>query len=218
MVPATVTQRKRLAFLALLAGAGSRGIARERLLLLFWPESSAGRARNALYQVLYAMRQALGDQSLVGGDELRLEPSVVLSDVAEFQEAIARGRLDTAVELYRGPFLDAFHLPGTPELERWLEQKRQELCRAHQTALTHLIADAMRRRDFETAVRYAERLVATDELSDRMMVTLMEALVASGDVTAALSRARVHATTVRRELGANVGPSVTQLVARLVAG
>jgi DNA-binding SARP family transcriptional activator len=215
VVPVSVTQRKRLAFLALLAAAEPGGIARERLLLLLWPESTTERARAALYQLLYVVRQAFGDTSVVGTDELRLDPTIMSSDVADFQSALDRGDLAGAVDLYRGPFLDAFHLPGAPELERWLDQKRHELARSYQSALSRLTTQAMERRDFTTAVGYAARLVDADRLSDRAIVLLMEALAASGDVSAALDRARVHAAIVRAELGADVDPSVTALADRL---
>ena len=148
-VPSSVNQRKRLAFLALLAAAGSRGmLPRERLLLLLWPESTTDRARGALYQLLYIVRQAFGDESVVGTDELRLDPQIVGSDVTDFNDAIECGDLSGAeVDLYAGPFLDAFHVNGAPELERWIEQKRQELTRSHQSALTQLATQAMQAGD-----------------------------------------------------------------------
>src|SRR5204862_7995742 len=99
-VPPAVNQRKRLALLALLAASGPRGIARDRILLLLWPESTTERARGALYQLLYVMRQAFGDESIVGSDELRLDPDLVGSDVGQFSEAIARGDSVAAVDLY----------------------------------------------------------------------------------------------------------------------
>jgi DNA-binding SARP family transcriptional activator len=218
VVPVSVTQRKRLAFLALLAAADPGGIARERLLLLLWPESTTERARAALYQLIYVVRQAFGDTSVVGTDELGLDPTVMSSDVADFRSALDGGDLAGAVDLYRGPFLDAFHMSSAPELERWLDQKRHELARSYQLALSRLTTQAMERRDFTAAVGYAARLVDADPLSDRAIVLLMEALAASGDVSAALDRARIHAAIVRAELGADVDPSVTALADRLRSG
>ena len=185
--------------------------------MLLWPESTTERARGALHQTLYVVRQAFGESSVVGTNELRLDPGTVWSDVAEFQAALARGDLAGAVDLYGGPFLDAFHVAGAPELERWVDQKRQELARSYQASLSRLTAQAMEGRDFARAVACAERLVAADPLSGRATVMLMEALAASGDITAALERARVHASVVRHELGADVDPAVGALAARLRA-
>jgi DNA-binding SARP family transcriptional activator/tetratricopeptide (TPR) repeat protein len=209
-----VNQRKRLASLAVLAASGSRGIGRDRLLLLLWPESTTDRARGALYQLLYVVRQAFGEQSIVGTDELRLDPSIVGSDVEDFNQALARGDLAAAVELYVGPFLDAVHLPGAPELEAWVEQKRQELSRSYESALSRLATQAMDRGDNANAIALAERLTAANPLSERATVMLMEALAAAGDVSTALERARAHASAVQNELGVEVDASVSALAAQ----
>jgi DNA-binding SARP family transcriptional activator len=190
-------------------------MARDRVLLLLWPESATDRARGALYQLLYVVRKAFGEQSVIGTDELRLEASIVDSDVSEFIDALARSDLAGAVAAYAGPFLDGVHLPDVPELERWVEQKRQELARSYQSALARLAAQAMDHRDYSAAIAFAERLVADDPLSERATMLLMEALAATGDVAAALERARAHALVVRRELDADVDAGVAALAARL---
>lgn len=94
-----MNQRKRLAFLALLAASEPQGIARERVLLLLWPESTAERARAALYQLLYVVRQAFGEDSVTGTDELHLDRSIVASDVVDFNDAVARGDLCRLIDL-----------------------------------------------------------------------------------------------------------------------
>ncbi len=214
-VPVSITQRKRLAFLTLLASSGERGIARERLLLLLWPESNAERARGALQQLLYVTRRAFGEGSVVGTSELRLDPDVISSDVGDFQAAVASCDFAGIVRLYHGPFLDAFYLTGAPELERWVEEKRQELARSYQIALSRLATQAIEGRDFAAAIRYAELLTASDPLSGRATILLMEALAANGDVSVAVDRAKEHAAIVQRELGVDVDPGVSALVERL---
>ncbi len=214
-VPVSITQRKRLAFLTLLASSGERGIARERLLLLLWPESNAERARGALQQLLYVTRRAFGEGSVVGTSELRLDPDVISSDVGDFQAALASCDFAGIVRLYHGPFLDAFYLTGAPELERWVEEKRQELARSYQMALSRLATQAIEGRDFAAAIRYAELLTASDPLSGRATILLMEALAANGDVSVAVDRAKEHAAIVQRELGVDVDPGVSALVERL---
>jgi DNA-binding SARP family transcriptional activator len=48
-----VSQRRRLALLAVLALAGGRPLSRDKLLALFWPESDTERARHSLASLLY---------------------------------------------------------------------------------------------------------------------------------------------------------------------
>src|SRR5512145_1745508 len=93
----------RLALLALVAAAGDRGIARDKLLAYLWPESTPAKARASLEQMLHALRVSLGDRSLLLGNPLRLDSSAVASDLAEFRMALAAGELERAAQLYEGP-------------------------------------------------------------------------------------------------------------------
>jgi DNA-binding SARP family transcriptional activator len=49
-------QRKSIALLALLAGAGRRGLSRDRILATLWPEAPAELANHRLTQLLYSLR------------------------------------------------------------------------------------------------------------------------------------------------------------------
>src|SRR5438067_3125507 len=124
-------QRRRLAFLALLATAGDRGLTRDQLVATLWPESAAPAGRHALEQLLHAVRRSLGESAFVGTNPLRLDPAVVESDVAEFDAALARGALADAVALYLGPFLSGFYLTDAPGFERWVESERARLAARH---------------------------------------------------------------------------------------
>src|SRR5687768_1943737 len=65
-------QPKRLAVLAYLATARPRGMhRRDSLLVVFWPEETEHRARNALSQTLHAIRREIGQDVLLSqGHEL----------------------------------------------------------------------------------------------------------------------------------------------------
>ena len=60
-------QPRRLAILALLARAGDRGVSRERILSLLWPDADDDRGPRALAQALYALRKDLGIEDLIPG-------------------------------------------------------------------------------------------------------------------------------------------------------
>ncbi len=113
------SQRRTLALLATLAVAGEGGLSRDKLVGLLWPEANPERARHSLTQALYAARRALGadDLFLVNAD-IRLNGSLLSSDVQELEAALNRGDLEQAVALYNGPFLDGFFLSGSPEFEQ----------------------------------------------------------------------------------------------------
>lgn len=209
-------QRRPLALLAVLAVAGERGVTRDRLQALLWPESDTERARRVLAQTLYALRRDLGDAAaILGTSDPRLNPEVVHADVAEFERAFAAGEDERAMVLYAGPFLEGVHLTDAPEFEQWAEGERDRLARRAREVLQRLAKGAETRGDWEVAVGWWRRLAALDPLSGRIATRLMQALAAAGDVAAALGHARIHDTLLREELGAPPDASVTALAARL---
>lgn len=209
-------QRKMLALLAVLSVAGRRGISREKVEALLWPESDDARARGALKQALHSLRRQLGTHGAVlGVKELRLNDAVVESDVDRFLGGLEAGEPEDAVAFYAGPFLDGFHLPGLPEFERWVESRRDDLGRRHAAAVEQLAVAAGARGDHAAAVRWWRRLNDADPLSSRVTIELMRALEALGERPAAIRCAAAHETLLREELGAPADPEVAGLAVLL---
>jgi serine/threonine-protein kinase len=99
---AVLQQPKRLALLCYLAVARPRGLhRRDPLLALFWPELDQDHARAALRRALYFLRQAVGQEVLIGrgDDEVGLEPSLLSCDVRDFDRAVAAGDHEQALAL-----------------------------------------------------------------------------------------------------------------------
>lgn len=205
--------------LAVLAAAGERGIARERVAALLWPESDAERARSALSQTLYALRRDVGAPGLVTGmTELRLDPSVCTCDLWAFEEAVAVGDVDAALALVRGPFLDGVHVPRAPEFESWVTTERLRIAGQLAGAVEHAASVATRNADHARALVLWRRRAADDPLSTRVAVALVNALNAAGDPTGALAHARAHAAYMREDLGVLSLPDLDAAVARARAG
>ncbi|HEX5386996.1 MAG TPA: BTAD domain-containing putative transcriptional regulator, partial [Gemmatimonadales bacterium] len=174
-------QRKSLALLALLAVGGDRGVSRDKLLAYLWPEAEAERAAHRLTQALYALRRATGADALfLGSGDLRLNPELVSTDVAEFHTARHAGDLARAAALYGGPFLDGFFLSGAPEFERWADNERTGLARDYGETLETLAAEAAAREDHRSAADWWRRLADHEPLNSRVTVHLMYALAAAG--------------------------------------
>lgn len=216
--PMLVNQRKRLALIAVLAAEATGDVQRERLLAFFWPESDVERARNALNQIVFAIRRDLGDDAIISdASALRLNPLVVESDLAGFRRAIRTDRFADAIAEYRGPFLDGVFLRETPEFERWASDTRDTLAGDYARALEREIDAAanggpQRAAD---AVRYARLLAAHDPLSTQNAVRVMRALERTGDTAAALKHAALHSAQVQLELESEPGPMFDREVARL---
>jgi DNA-binding SARP family transcriptional activator/TolB-like protein/Tfp pilus assembly protein PilF len=209
-------RRKTLALLALLAVSRGRGISRERVAAYLWPESDTERARGALKQALHVVRRELGSpEAILGTAELRLNPSYIESDVDAFLSALEEDELDHAVDLYGGPFLDGFHIPGSPEFEQWTSTQRDEFARRYASALERLAAAAEARGDSAAAIEWLRRLQTVDPLSARVTLRLMRALDAVGERIAALRCAQIHEALLEEELGNPPDPEVEALAERL---
>ncbi len=210
-------QRRRLAFLALLAAAGERGLSRDQLLGYLWTESSSETARHSLEQLLYGLRRSLGDDAFVGVNPIRLNREVVSSDLDDFEAAVSGGLFAQAVALYHGSFLSGFFLDAAPEFEKWTESQRARLAGRYTDALHRLAEGAEKSGDHAAAAEWRKRLVEADPLSSRHTLAYLRALVTSGDRGAALQHARVHELLVRRELESAPDPSITAFAAALRA-
>ena len=208
-------QRRRLALLVLVASSGERGVSRDRLIAFLSPESPTESARHALHQLLYYLRQQVGEDAFVGTDPLRLNREVVAFDVAEFEAALDAGALEDAVALYRGPFLDGFHLGDSAEFEEWAAGERSRLAAKHADALGRLGEAVAARGDHSAACVWWRRLAAVDPLSGHAALGLVRSLAASGDRAGAIRHARTHEQLVRAEIGGQPEPELAALMAEL---
>lgn len=212
-------QRRRLALLAIVAAAGRRGVSRDKLLSILWPDSEPEAARHSLYQALHAIRRSLGsDDVFLGTTTLQLNPELIASDVAEFEEAVEQGGHEAAARLYRGLFLDGFRLEGAPEFEQWQDAERLRHARDYAGVLESLAAAAAARGDHPAAARWWRRLAAAEPVSTPAALGLIEALVAAGDRAGALQFAGVHVALVRQHLDTEPDPAVDRWIARLRTG
>jgi len=195
-VPGRAARGHRLALLALLARG--RPLGRDKVLALLWPESDTEHGRRLLSDTLYLLRGAFGeDVLLVSGDDLRLNPERVASDVGEFERLLDERRLEPAVRAYAGPFLDGFHLADSANFEQWVDAERARLAQRY------------------SAVGWWRRLAAIEPGNGRVALRLMRALDAAGDRAGALQHARVHAALLREEFDAEPDPEVVRLTERL---
>ncbi len=208
----------RLALLAVLAAAGNRGMSREKLTGLFWPDSDEERARHSLRQNLYALRTGLGRDAVRSvGPTLALDETVTTADVVDFRAALTSGDRERAVLLARGSFLDGFYLQGASGFERWVEEESGRLTTETVAALVSLATAAVRSNQHDAAAEWWGQLTQRDPVNGRVALEYMKALSARGDRAAALAFARRHEAIVRRELQTSPDPEVLRLEAELRA-
>ncbi len=204
-------QPRPMALLSVLAVGGAHGATRDRLVSLLWGEAGEGRARRNLSESLYGIHQDLGNEAIAAvGQVLHLNGDVVSTDLAEFLAALPAGDRAAAVDLYRGPFLEGFHVAEAPAFDEWLSAERQRLAGLHSEALEALARAAVAADDHPAAARWWRRLLAADPLSSLVAIGLARALAATGDRANAMEILVSHSALLRAELGMDAGRGVLE--------
>lgn len=210
---------RRLALLAVLAAAGARGTTRERVLAILWPESPPEKARHALSQTLYSLRQDLGTEVVEASvSDLRIDPTRLTSDIEELRSALASKEWSRAAALYAGPFLDGFYLAGAPEFERWAEEERGDIARQAARALEEVGRSAVQSGKTAEAADAWQRLTRIDPLSARWAAYYMEALIGLGRREEAAAHGQAFLDRASAELDLPPDDRVSELVQRARTG
>ncbi|HSM16912.1 MAG TPA: BTAD domain-containing putative transcriptional regulator, partial [Gemmatimonadales bacterium] len=197
----SLSQPRALALLACLSAAGRDGCTRDKLLGLFWPDLDSRHARHSLSVQLHQIRRVLGSRAvLTHGDFVRLNPEIVSTDLADFQEAIERGDLERAATMYRGAFLEGFHVTGAAEFERWVDDERQRLAVQCLDVLESLAKRAELAGSPGEAVGWWQRAAQHDPFNSRVALACARALAAAGDRGNGVQFLREHVKQLRADL------------------
>ena len=214
--PKSVLSRsKDLALLAYLTLATPRGFhRRDTLLALFWPDSNDTRARGALNQCLYRLRQSLGGGLVItrGGDEVGLDWNRWWCDVVELRAAYAARHYAAVVRLYGGELLNGFHADASPEFEQWLDAERRNAREAAATAANQLASASEAAGNDVAAIEWLRQAINIKPLEESSLQKLMELLHRNGQ--AGTARAEYERFTARLAADLGTEPSrQTMLVA-----
>jgi len=206
---------KSLATLAFLS-AEPRPQTRDLLADMLWPHLSKDAARSNLRKTIFRLRQALGggeDVLLVKGDRLSLNHEVVDLDIGVVgaismiaknpaKDHVAHlGKMEQAVNRYRGPFLDGFSLKETPAFEDWLCIQRENYHRQILTVLECLSDCHRESGSFVKALYFANKLLDLDPLDEGVHCKVMQLLAESGRISAALAQYQTCCRLLEKELG-----------------
>ena len=210
---------KRLGLLAHLVLARPGGyLRRDTLLALFWPDRDARRARHALRNTLYELRQALGAPTLPGRgqDEVGVDLGELSCDALDVRRALEAGDDAEAVELYAGELLPGLHVDGASRaFEEWLDEERTALRRDVAGAARRLSDEAEAAGRLEEAARRARRAVELAPYDEPSLRRLMELLARGGNRAAAVRAYRAFEERISSELGLRPGDETRALAATI---
>jgi DNA-binding SARP family transcriptional activator len=213
-LPEVVRQPKRLALLAYLAVEREpRFHRRDSLLALFWPEMDGLHARASLRRTLHFLRAHLGDAVLeTRGDEVAVAAYGLWCDVPAFIAQVEEGRLEAALDLYRGDLLEGFFVPTASGFERWLDEERDHLRRTAAGAAWQLAEAREAAGDVAAADRWGRRaitLAPDDEVGLRRLLALFDRL---GDRAAAAQVYEDFARRLKQEMDLEPSPETRALM------
>ncbi|MBL4558070.1 MAG: hypothetical protein JKP98_16155 [Rhodobacteraceae bacterium] len=201
---------KGFSVLAILAAAGAKGIRRERIAAMVWPNRDDLQAKSTLRQVLTAIRKALADLPDVAietsGDVVCLSAPDQAVDIRLFDAAgpaITRGKIGTErakdlAALYRGEFMSGFSFDG--DLLAHMLSFRQ---RYHDYAL--MLAEHLSQQPdaLDEAERLAKTLVSIDPAAEEAYRALIRVALAHGKRNRALKHLTTLKSVLLEELGAD---------------
>jgi len=235
---ATDKVRALLAYLAVESGRPHR---RDALTGLLWPNLPQKRARQSLRQTLLRLRRALQDCDplpswlLLQQEQIQFPADdTVWLDVAAFTTSLdacrfhthrAIGgcrpcleRLEQAVALYRGDFLDQFFLPDSAPFEEWALLWRDRLRQQAMEALATLATYYERRADYAQAQRYGRQQVELEPWCEEGHQQLMRLLALSGKRSAALAQYKACRQALAEMLDVEPSPVTIALHDQIRAG
>ncbi len=199
---ALARQSKRTALLLYFAAAVPYGLhRRDTLLALFWPQLDEAKARSALSQALYVLRNALGEQAIVtrGDDEVGISREVVWCDVHAFETALDTEQFAEALALYRGGLLNGFSLGDAPEFGRWVDRERERLRERAAEGAWAWAESRAAAGDVVQATRWARWAVGLSPADEAVIRRLMTFLHGLGDRAAALRAYEAFAFRLTQE-------------------
>ena len=203
---------------------------RDKLAGLFWGDTPERQARGSLRNTLYTLRRAFDslDPIIADNQTVRFDTSInYWLDVEVFERIIAEeveapaatrrlDRLQEAVSLYRGEFLEGFHVPDSYEFDDWVFFERDRLGRLYVTALQALSVGYEERGDYRNAIRYTRAMLGYDPLQESVHRRLMRLYHESGDRAAALRQYETLCELLERELGAEPLQETHQLYEQIL--
>jgi DNA-binding SARP family transcriptional activator/predicted ATPase len=232
---------KARALLLLLAVDAPHPQPRTRLAGMLWSDLPERRALHSLRQALSELRRVLGaaclppsDAPLIlaVGDALQINPILDLAlDIHAFEAELALAyrhfqrthhpgrlnirRLQRAIALYHGPFLDHFEVSGSPLFAEWALLRRENLHQRMVEALSYLAAYYERRRENLLARQTAQRLTELIPWEEGACLQLIRLLAAEGHWSAALAQAQKYVQFLADDLGVAPSAELSDLIAEV---
>ncbi|HAE59508.1 MAG TPA: hypothetical protein DCG54_08380 [Anaerolineae bacterium] len=228
----SLASRKAEALLVYLA-AEDKAHPREVLADLLWDDRSTAQALGNLRVLLNSLRKNLGEELEISRQSVRLHRTPAWRlDALEFEQSLFAQReqtsgltvltiknadvFESALDLYRGDFLQGVYLRESSRFEEWSSLARERLRLAAITALENLVDFHKRCGAYSKGIRAAQRLLQFDPLREESHRELMSLLARNGQRQAALQQYVICRDFLEKELGVEPAPETESLYRKLL--
>jgi DNA-binding SARP family transcriptional activator/predicted ATPase len=219
-----LTSAKAQALLFYLAVTG-RGHTRSTLASLLWGDLPDAAARANLRKALQHLRRFLKNYLKVERDTIALRSGaeawvdVVAFDAALHDEPdLDRDRVQDAVDLYRGDFLEGFYVRDAPDFEEWWLSKRAQLREWMLGGLHALAQYHAAQGDLAGAIAYVRHFLNIEPWRESAQRSLMSWLARNGQRSAALAQYEVCRRVLADELAVEPAAETVALYERIRDG
>jgi len=210
---------------------------RDWLAALFWPDFDEKSARQNLRRALANLRQLLNEDKaaprILRGSRSTVmvtEAAPCWTDIGELAEPMppceattcnreaclsAINRVEQRIALYRGEFLVGFNLPGCPEFDHWVEEKREAAHRRVVSLLEQIVRCHERTGRYAQAVGFAVRLTQLNPWDETSAIRVMRLHSMMGNVQAAIDEYERRRKLLRDDLGVAPSPAMDAVAEQL---
>lgn len=214
-----LTGPKRLALFAYLLMAQPSGYhRRDSLIALFWPEMGQKSARNALSNLIYHIREALGKDIILnrGAEEIAINHDALWCDALVFKKAYKNEAYQKALDLYKGDILQGLHLRNASnDFQDWLDQQRDDYRKNAAEAAMRLAGEMEQTENNLYAKRLALKAARLLPLNQDYQQQTIGLLVRTGFKDEALKCYQQYEEQLRSELGVPVPEKLQKLIQSL---
>ena len=233
--PVTIMRSdKVLALLSYLAVEADQPQRREKLAGLLWPDFTESSARTNLRRALADLRKSIGDDQASPSFLLVTRQTIQFNrdsdswlDVSHFK-SLSLSKLpdsdhsiqdqSSALNLYKGDFMEGFSLPDSSPFEEWLLLTRQQLRREFLETSSQLVDTLEAHGEIELALPFAWRQLEVDPARESTHRQLMRLLALNGQRDTALAQYETCSKSLSTELGVEPAPETQQLYLQILRG
>ncbi len=223
--------RKARALLVYLA-CEARPCTREFLAELLWPERSQTQSLSNLRKLLMEIRQLATPWVHATRESIMITPDTCWVDVAELEMRLAQGerprtdghlsnpasdRLETALALYKGDFLEGFY-SNSEDFDAWVNLERERLRFSVTQVLDWLTEVYIHQDNTRAGLTCIARLAQIDSLREKTYQQAMRLYAQAGQREAALRQFETCQELLQQELGITPSPETVDLYENIRAG